>query len=69
MPLPVTLGQTPTQPRRDEVVRALSSNSARDVAEAEPRVANANGVLVESLAVRGWASLGRLERRRFDLSI
>ncbi len=36
---------------------------ARDVAEADredPRVANAKGVLVESVAVRGWASLGRL---------
>ncbi len=73
MPLPVTLGQTPTQPREMKwYADPVFEFRARDVAEADredPRVANAKGVLVESVAVRGWASLGRLNGGDLILSI
>jgi serine protease Do len=62
--LPVTLGQTPTQPREMKwYADPVFEFRARDVAEADredPLVANAKGVLVESVTARGWASLGRL---------
>jgi serine protease Do len=71
--LPVTLGQTPTQPREMKwYADPVFEFRARDVAEADredPRVANAKGVLVESVAVRGWASLGRLNGGDLILSI
>ena len=73
MSLPVTLGQTPTQPREMKwYADPVFEFRARDVAEADredPRVANAKGVLVESVAVRGWASLGRLNGGDLILSI
>jgi serine protease Do len=73
MPLPVTLGQTPTQPREMKwYADPVFEFRARDVAEADredPRVANAKGVLVESVAVRGWASLARLNGGDLILSI
>ena len=63
--LPVTLGQTPTQPREMKSYEdPVFEFRARDVAESDaqdPRLKNAVGsVLVESVALRGWAALGRL---------
>jgi serine protease Do len=73
MPLPITLGQTPTQPREMKwYADPVFEFRARDLAEADredPRVAAAKGVLVESVAVRGWASLGRLNGGDLILSI
>ena len=56
---------------RDEVVRRSRSSSSARATSPRPiaRIrasANAKGVLVESVAVRGWASLGTAERRRSD---
>jgi serine protease Do len=65
MPLPITLAESPTQPR--EMKRyddAALEFRARDLAEADrqdPSLAHAgSAVIVESVAARGWASLGRL---------
>jgi serine protease Do len=64
-PLPVTLGRTPSQPREMKSYEdPVFEFRARDVAEVDmqdPRLTDALGaVLVESVAVRGWASLGNL---------
>ncbi len=61
----VTLGQTPSQPREMKSYEdPIFEFRARDVAEVDqqdPRLKNALGsVLVESVAVRGWAALGHL---------
>ncbi|MFI5177680.1 MAG: PDZ domain-containing protein [Vicinamibacterales bacterium] len=73
MTLPVTLGQTPTQPREMKwYADPVFEFRARDVAEADredPLVANATGVLVESVAARGWAALGRLNGGDLILAI
>ncbi len=57
MPVPVTLGQTPTQPREMKwYADPIFEFRARDVAEADrldPAVGDSPGVLVESVAVRG----------------
>ncbi len=64
MPLPVTLVETQTQSR--EMKRysdTLFEFRARDLAEADrtdPELQDVTGVLVESVAARGWASLARL---------
>ncbi|HUL75611.1 MAG TPA: PDZ domain-containing protein [Vicinamibacterales bacterium] len=62
--VPVTLGQTPTQPREMKwYADPVFEFRARDVAEADredPLVGEEKGVLVESVAARGWAALGRL---------
>jgi serine protease Do len=64
MPLPVTLGQTRTESR--EMKRyddPIFEFRVRDVSESDredPSMSAAHGVLVESVAVRGWAALGRL---------
>jgi serine protease Do len=63
--LPVALSLTPSQPREMKSYEdPVFEFRARDVAEVDlqdPRYKNALGsVLVESVAVRGWASLGRL---------
>ena len=70
MPLPVTLGQTPTQPREMKwYADPVFEFRARDVAEADredPRVANAQR---RARRVRGRARLGvarAAERRRSD---
>ncbi len=64
MKLPITLGQTPTQAREMKwYADSVFEFRARDLAEADrqdPTMATAKGVLVESVAVRGWAALGRL---------
>lgn len=71
--LPVTLGQSPTQPREMKwYADPFFEFRARDLAEADrldPAVANVKGVLVESVAVRGWASLGHLNGGDVILSI
>jgi len=61
----VTLGQTPSQPREMKAYEdQVFEFRARDVAEVDqedPKLTDALGsVLVESVAVRGWAALGRL---------
>lgn len=63
--IPVKLGQTPTLPREMKSYEdPVFEFRARDVAEADqldPRLKGAVGaVLVESVAARGWASLGHL---------
>jgi serine protease Do len=71
--VPVTLGQTPTQPREMKwYADAVFEFRARDVAEADrqdPALGGATGVLVESVAARGWASLGHLNGGDLILSI
>jgi serine protease Do len=73
-PLPVVLGQSPTQAR--EMKRyddTFFEFRARDVAEADrqdPVLAHVtSGVLVESVAARGWASLGHLNGGDLILAI
>ena len=60
----VVLGQTPTQPREMKRYEdTIFEFRVRDVAEEDredPTLAVTAGVLVESVAVRGWAALGRL---------
>lgn len=61
----VKLGQTPSQPREMKAYEdPVFEFRARDVAEVDqedPRLKDALGsVMVESVAVRGWAALGRL---------
>jgi serine protease Do len=63
--LTVALGQTPSQPREMKSYEdPVFEFRARDVAEADqqdPRLKDSLGsVLVESVAVRGWAALGHL---------
>jgi serine protease Do len=63
--LPVTLGMTPSQPREmkfyDDPVFEFRARDLAEVDREDPRLKNAqNAVLVESVAVRGWASLGHL---------
>lgn len=65
MTLPITLVETPTQPR--EMKRyddAILEFRARDLAELDredPALAHATaGVIVESVSARGWAALGHL---------
>jgi serine protease Do len=63
--LPVALGRTPSQPREMKTYEdPVFEFRARDVAEVDlqdPRFKDALGsVLVESVAVRGWAALGNL---------
>ena len=63
-PVAVVLGQTPTQPREMKRYEdTVFEFRVRDVAEEDredPTLAVTAGVLVESVAVRGWAALGRL---------
>ena len=65
MPLPVTLVADADAAARDEALRRTrSSNSApatspRPIAT-DPELRTSTGVLVESVAARGWAALGRL---------
>jgi serine protease Do len=73
MALPVTLGPSPSQPREmkryDDVVFEFR---VRDVAEEDrvnPSLAVSAGVLVESVAARGWAALGRLNGGDLILSL
>jgi serine protease Do len=72
-PLPITLSQTPTQPREMERYEdALFEFRARNVAEADredPRFADQSGVLVEAVTARGWASLGHLNGGDLILAI
>jgi serine protease Do len=62
--LPVALGQTPTQSREMKRYEdPLFEFRARDLAEADridDTLKDVTGVMVESVAARGWASLGRL---------
>lgn len=71
--LPITLAQTPTQPREMKWYEdPVFEFRARDVAEADredPRFKNVPGVLVESVSARGWASLGRLNGGDLILAI
>lgn len=73
MTVPVTLGQTPTQAREMKwYADPVFEFRARDIAEADrqdPSLDGAKGVLVESVAVRGWASLGHLNGGDLILSI
>jgi serine protease Do len=73
MTVPVTLGQTPTQPREMKwYADPVFEFRARDVAEVDrqdPSLDGAKGVLVESVAVRGWASLGHLNGGDLILSV
>ncbi len=73
MALPVTLGPSPSQPREmkryDDVIFEFR---VRDVAEedrVDGSVTTVEGVLVESVAARGWASLGRLNGGDLILSL
>jgi serine protease Do len=73
MPLAVTLGPSPSQPREmkryDDVMFEFR---VRDVAEedrVDPTLASTSGVLVESVAARGWAALGRLNGGDLILSL
>lgn len=72
--VPITLGQTPSQPREMKSYEdQVFEFRARDVAEVDqqdPRLKSALGsVLVESVAVRGWAALGNLNGGDLILSI
>jgi S1-C subfamily serine protease len=63
-PLPITLGSSPSLPREMKRYEdAIFEFKVRDIADEDredPSVGTAAGVLVESVAVRGWAALGRL---------
>jgi S1-C subfamily serine protease len=70
----VTLSQTPSQPREMKSYEdPVFEFRARDVAEVDqqdPRLRSALGsVLVDSVAVRGWAALGNLNGGDLILSI
>ena len=73
MNLPLTLGQTPTQAREMKWYEdPVFEFRARNVAEADredPRFKDVPGVLVESVALRGWASLGHLNGGDMILAI
>jgi serine protease Do len=61
----ITLGQTPSQPREmksyEDPVFEFRARDVADVDLEDPRLKDAIGsVLVESVAVRGWAALGHL---------
>jgi serine protease Do len=62
--LPVTLGQTPTQPREmpryEDPVLEFRARNVADADRVDPLLKDATGVLVESVTARGWAALGRL---------
>lgn len=62
--VPVTLGQTPSQPREMKPYQdELFEFRARNIAESDRldlRSSDPAGVLVESVTSRGWASLARL---------
>jgi serine protease Do len=73
-PVSITLGQTPSQPREMKSYEdPVFEFRARDVAEVDqqdPRLKTAMGsVLVDSVAVRGWAALGNLNGGDLILSI
>jgi serine protease Do len=62
--VPVTLGQTPTQPREmpryEDPVLEFRARNVADADRVDPLLKDAAGVLVESVTARGWAALGRL---------
>ena len=63
-PVQVTLGTSPSQPREmrryDDPIFEFRVRDVAEVDREDPTLAGAKGVVVESVAVRGWASLGRL---------
>jgi len=64
-PVAVVLAATPSQPREmksyDDPILEFRARDVADVDQQDPRYRDALGkVMVESVAVRGWASLGRL---------
>jgi serine protease Do len=64
MPLAITLASSPSLPREMKRYEdAIFEFKVRDIADEDrddPSVGASAGVLVESVAVRGWAALGRL---------
>jgi serine protease Do len=63
--IPVTLSATPSQPREmksyDDPILEFRARDVAEVDMQDPRLKDALGsVLVESVAARGWAALGRL---------
>ncbi len=63
--VPVSLDQTPSQPREmksyDDAVFEFRARDVAEVDQEDPRLKDLLGaVLVDSVAVRGWAALGHL---------
>ena len=71
--VPVTLGQTPTQPREmpryEDVWFEFRARNVAEVDRVDPHLKDAAGVLVESVTARGWAALGRLNGGDLILAI
>ena len=71
--VPVSLGQTPTQPREMKwYADPVFEFRARDLAEADRQdttIGQTPGVLVESVTARGWAALGHLNGGDLILSV
>src|SRR5262249_39670212 len=72
--LPVVLAQSPTQAREmkryDDTFFEFRARDLAEVDREDPVLAHVtSGVLVESVAARGWASLGRLNGGDLILAI
>ena len=74
MPVPITLVDSPTQPREmkryDDPVLEFRARDLADLDREDPLLAHAgSAVIVESVAARGWASLGHLNGGDLILAI
>jgi serine protease Do len=74
VPVPITLVDSPTQPREmkryEDPVPEFRARDLADLDRQDPLLAHAgSAVIVESVAARGWASLGRLNGGDLILAI
>ena len=71
--VPVTLGPSPSQPREmkryDDVTFEFRVSDVSEEDRVDGSVTSTEGVLVESVAARGWAALGRLNGGDLILSL
>jgi serine protease Do len=72
--VPITLGESPTQPREmkryDDLLLEFRARDLADLDRQDPLLAHAgSAVIVESVAARGWASLGHLNGGDLILAI
>jgi len=72
--VPITLGESPTQPREmkryEDSVLEFRARDLADLDRQDPLLAHAgSAVIVESVAARGWASLGHLNGGDLILAI